>query len=419
MATFRIIPLLGNENQQGLIPVVIRVTHKRLHRYIPTTYVVHRSQLDKSGRIRENDKLLKPQLNSLWNELQNILNTLSFRVNAYSPDELKEYIKKKLLGDSESIDFFAFAQEYVGSIKKNQPATAVNHMIALANLRRYVGDSQLNIRDITEKFLHAYIAWMGREGGVVKAKGGRKARYKPLGARGQSLYLGSIRKLFNEAQKRYNDYDKDDIPIPNRPFDRIKLQKAKAQKTSDVKALTVEQLQAIRDYQPNHTGDELARDCFMLSFYLCGINSVDLYSCTKISNEIITYNRSKTFDRRMDSAEVRVRIEPEAEPLYFKYRGGKGVFKFSERYATRSNFNAALNKGLKKIGAAVGISDLTFYYARHSWATLASNECRIPVETVGMALGHSDAKLITNVYIKKDWSKVFEANRKVLDLLSS
>lgn len=417
MATFRIIPLVRNKNREGRIPIAIRLTHNRIHKYIPTIHTVHEKQLDGNGRIKENDKTTRPKVNDLWNSVNTIIEDLGFRINAYSPDELKDYIQRKLIGSTESVDFFVFSNEYIKSITDKQPATATNHLAALGNLKRYLSADKLNIQDITEKFLHSYVAWMNREGGIAPTRKDRKITYKPLGERGQSLYLGSIRKLFNEAVKQYNDYDKDDIVIPNRPFDRFRIPKSKPLKTAESKALSVEQLQAIRDYNPKNRRDRLAQDCFMLSFYLCGMNSVDLFSCTKLSGDTITYNRSKTFDRRMDSAEVRVRIEPEAEPLIVKYRGLKSVFSFNELYANRSNFNIALNKGLKQIGSELNIPGLTFYYARHSWATLASNECQLPIETVGMALGHSDAKVITNVYIKKDWEKVFKANRKVLDLL--
>jgi hypothetical protein len=40
---------------------------------------------------------------------------------------------------------------------------------------------------------------------------------KLLGERGQSLYLGTIQTIFAAALQEYNDYDKGEIPIPNRP----------------------------------------------------------------------------------------------------------------------------------------------------------------------------------------------------------
>ena len=39
-------------------------------------------------------------------------------------------------------------------------------------------------------------------------------------------------------------------------------------------------------------------------------------------------------------------------------------------YADVNTFSTALNKGLKKVGKLVGVDDLEFYAARHSWATI-------------------------------------------------
>ncbi len=369
-------------------------------------YSVFPPQLDRAGNVK--DPSMKARLNIEYNKVKDIFDDLGFGVNAYSADELKNYIQGKLLGNAETrLDFFCFAEAFVKKIKEKQPGTANNHRIMLNNLERYRGERALPITDITANFLTKYQQWMEREGAGNGA---------PLGGRGQSLYLGSIRTIFNAAQSECNDYDKGDIPIPNRPFDRFKIRKAKSQKTAEDKALSVEQLRGIRDYKPRYERDGLARDCFMLSFYLCGMNSVDLFRCDKLKGGVITYYRSKVKGRRNDNAEMRVRVEPEAEALRQKYEGDATVFNFQKKYANPNNFNSNLNKGLKVVGAAVGIDDLEFYYARHSWATLAANDCRIPIDIVDEALAHVDNRM-AKVYIKKDWTRIYEANRKVLDLL--
>ena len=76
------------------------------------------------------------------------------------------------------------------------------------------------------------------------------------------------------------------------------------------------------------------------------------------------------------------------EALVEKYRdpSGKRVFRFYQMYSTPSCFTAALNKGLKQIGEVIGVDDLEFYAARHTWATLAANEAGIDKYTVHAAL---------------------------------
>jgi integrase len=64
--------------------------------------------------------------------------------------------------------------------------------------------------------------------------------------------------------------------------------------------------------------------------------------------------------------------------------------------------------------------NLTFYAARHTWATLAENSVGIDGYTVHQCLNHSDEKMkITGRYIKTDWRPINRANRKVLDFLAS
>jgi integrase len=372
--------------------------------------VVFAQHLDRNGNIK--DQNIKVVTDGIYRNVKAILDELSFRVAAYTPDELKEYILRKLSGAGSvgNLDFFEYAERYIDRTCKEQPGTAANQRVALNNLARYLGERRLALTSLTSNFLYKYLSWMEKSGGAGST---------PLGERGQSLYLGNIRTIFNAAQREYNDYDRGEIPIPNRPFERFKIKKARSIKTAEQKALSIAQIRAIRGYTPTRKVDELARDCFMLSFYLCGMNSVDLYRCSELIEGAVRYYRAKVTGRRDDRAEMRVRVEPEAQPLVDKY-AGKGipeVFDFCQRYTHKDKFNAALNNGLKAVGKAAGVEGLSFYYARHSWATIAANACGIPIDTVDDCLAHSDSRMAKKAYIKKDWTKIYDANRMVLDAI--
>lgn len=62
---------------------------------------------------------------------------------------------------------------------------------------------------------------------------------------------------------------------------------------------------------------------------------------------------------------------------------------------------------------------LNFYYARHTWSTLAMNACGFDFDTVHQALNHArrGADRVTGIYVERDFTKAWEANRAVLDLL--
>lgn len=87
--------------------------------------------------------------------------------------------------------------------------------------------------------------------------------------------------------------------------------------------MTLEQLRAVFNVPDDDTfqrrGDynirNLGRDIGLLSFFLIGINTVDLYNCTGIQNGRLIYNRTKTKNRRQDKAKIDIRIEPEALAL--------------------------------------------------------------------------------------------------------
>ena len=160
---------------------------------------------------------------------------------------------------------------------------------------------------------------------------------------------------------------------------------------------------------------------FTLSFYLVGMNTVDLYNVpsSAYKDGRITYRRSKTKDRRQDNAEISIKVESEMLPLLEKYAGEKKLFKFSDMYRDASTFNAAVNIGLAKISKALGEEKITAYYARHSWATIARNVLGASIDDIALCLNHvSDTHKVTNIYIEKDFGKIDEINRKIIDLIN-
>jgi integrase len=139
-----------------------------------------------------------------------------------------------------------------------------------------------------------------------------------------------------------------------------------------------------------------------------------------MKDNVITYNRRKTTTRRQDKAEMRVMIEDCILRLTEKYRDTDGgrLFGFYRHYSNKKGFNLAINKGLKQIGKMLEIEDLEFYAARHSWATIASSSAvGIDKYTVHEALNHSDSRMkVTDIYIDRDWSNIWNANKKVLSM---
>ena len=232
----------------------------------------------------------------------------------------------------------------------------------------------------------------------------------------------SIRKLFNEAVKQYNKPDQGLIRIKNTPFAYFQIPKQEATRK---RAITAEQIRKIVQlpYQTVYKGIHhtnrfnLAKDCFLLSFCMMGINSVDLFNATEYDGKMLTYYRTKTKGRRMDKAKMVIKVPKMLQPLFDKYkdRTDKRIFNFYQSYANEKAFNKAINKGLKEIGNILGIDDLEYYAARHSWATIALNKVGISKYVVHEALNHIDESMrVTDIYIERDFSNENKANAKVV-----
>ncbi len=412
MATFKAEIYAHQKKADGTYNIKIRVTHKMKKKYIATPWFVSKEDLTRSLKLK--NQIYIDMIDEVLRRYRDTCNRAGERLNDMTVEEIVELVTAKK-ETSFDLNFVEYTREYAEMLRlSGRVGTAANYDTAINSLVEYAGRENVSINEITVKFLNGWISWIQKRPTV----GGRKK-----GDRAPSLYLSQIRAMHNRAKKEFNDEERGVIQIPYSPFSKIDIPKPKPTRK---RALTMAQIRRIASIErPNvaiNIRFNLARDVFMLSFMLIGMNAADLYDApaSAFDGERITYKRKKTRTRRADEALISVKVEPEAMPLVEKYRDPKGekLFKFHRMYSESGNFNAALNKGLKQIGAILNIEDLEFYAARHSWATIANNKAGVDKYAVHEALNHVDPEMkVTDIYIEPDWSKNDQANRKVLDLL--
>lgn len=305
-----------------------------------------------------------------------------------------EYIVERLMHVAGEVEFFSFADRW---LKQSRAADSSkkNYKCMLNKLESYLGRRKLPIDLITYSFLTKYENWL-RNQGIVR-----------LG-----IYLGGMRHVYREAMLEYNtDYD---VVIKNDPFSRYRVP-AQAPRRS-VRALTLAELLKIYDYKPKKgTRTELARDCFILSFCLMGMNIPDLHEVADGREGVLRYKRRKTRTRRADEAYIEVGVHPILEPLMRKYKGTRRVFCFASRYKSYQDLGRAVNIGLKQMASDLGFQNLQFYQARHTFATLSRNLMKFAKSDVDEALNHKSSWSLADVYIARDFSIINENNRKLLD----
>lgn len=211
-------------------------------------------------------------------------------------------------------------------------------------------------------------------------------------------YIGNIKAVFNYAlgEEITQTY----------PFRKLRLKTQPTLKRS----LSVEQLRQLIHLPLTAESQIRARDYFMLSFYLIGINIADLAALTTINGDRIEYLRAKT------GSPVSVKLESEALEIINRYHGESALVDILERYKTHQSHIAVTNYSLRAIKDDRGrqmFPGISTYWARRTWATIAA-ELDVPKEVIGHALSHSQ-NTITDVYIVFNRKKIDDANRKVID----
>ena len=416
MLTIRAEVLKDKKRMDGTYNVKVRFIKDKKVKRVSTDLFATDSDLTSDLKLKE-ESIVKQEADRLVLHYRTMVNSLHFDSENCDVSE----IVNRLLCKEEAekpIDFIAFSKKWISetTIKgKDNYTTALNSFI------RFLGKEELEIKKITVDLLEQYRDY------IINV---RNERVKALQAEGKrvpsnrclSLYLMSLRHLYGEAQRFYNKPDKGLMRIPHTPFEYFKIPKQEATRK---RAVTPQQIKAIWSlpYQNIHKGVkhtcrlDLAKDCFILSFCLMGINSADLYNATLLRDNRLVYCRTKTKERRLDKAKMEVVVPDMVLPIIEKYRDttGQRLFRFYKDYRDHKAFNKAINKGLKGIGDQLNIDDLEFYAARHSWATIALNKCGIDKYTVHAALNHVDDSMrVTDIYIERDFVNENKANAKVV-----
>lgn len=376
--------------------------------YISTPYYIQEDYLGKDGVVtsgyRDAD-LLNYELGNLIQKYRGVCIKLGVeRVSRMSCIEVKEQITAAMEPEYEFIDFIAFCNGIIE--KTDKEATKEWYQTSLNALCWFYNRKKIDVRDITAQRLNEFKQQLS-----ISGQGG-----KPLSPGAISNYLRAIRSLLNKAKAYYNNEDYDIIRIPNDPFSKVKVPKYRRER----KAISAEDIIRIRDGHFSTERANMARDVFMIMFYMMGINIKDLYEIRGTTKGRIEYERSKTeTEDNVYRFPLSIRIESELEPLIKRYSDIAFLSYFHRKYCNHKNFMKAVNKGLEQIADELNLHcKLTTNWIRHSWASVARNKAGVAKADVDFCLGHvnNDYKM-ADIYIEIDYSIFDKSNRAVLDYL--
>lgn len=259
--------------------------------------------------------------------------------------------------------------------------------------------ASMSFEDINKDWLISFDNFLKKEG---------------LKKNSRNIHFRNIRAVINDAI--------DNEITTHYPMRKMNINPEETEKRS----LTIGELRLLFDY-PVKKWQQKYLDYFKLTFYLIGINPVDLCNCKKedVKDGRLIYKRRKT------GKLYSIKIEKEAQDIIDKYSGEKLLVNFTERMTSYKTFVSRANKALKKIGVINMVynsshskknkfeykplfNSLSIYWARHTWATLAYS-IGISDELIAAALGHSHGNRITSIYINKSIANIDDVNRKVID----
>lgn len=275
---------------------------------------------------------------------------------------------------------------YIAASKSKN--TAYTYQYTYNNIYRYSNGANVSYSSVTYEWLTAFDRWMQEQGLKINTRG---------------IVLRNIRVLYNEAiRKGY-------VSIDKYPFRTFKIKTVAKEKDF----LRPEDIIRLRD-MPLKGRAAYTRDFFLLSLYLGGINPVDLYHLKRFdAKNKIQYQRQKIKDRT--DSYVSLKVQPEAMEIVERYADPEYLVNFINNYSTFRTFYSHARSEIKKIGKELGYPNLTLYWARYTWATIA-DDIDIPSKLISRVLGHKEQSLADKHYIVAfNWDRADRANRFVLD----
>ena len=362
MANFSIVIVPTKKLSNGRHRIRIAVAHHSQTRYISTQFTLDSTSQIKNGRVirHENAANMNACLRKLINEYEEIVTSISY-LPAISCTELIRIInyeqKKK------GITFQSVAREYMNFMKGEEREKSYKlYMIASDRFIKYMkGDFPLI--QLTPLHIQEFA---------------KVLREESLSDTTIRIYLTLIKVILNYAGKM--NY----VTYSIHPFILFKMPASNVRELD----LSIDELKRIRDVHLLKSSLSIARDIFMLTYYLGGINLRDLLTYNFKDKDYMRYIRHKTRNSKKGENEIVFTLQPEAKVIIDKYLTKEGYLKFG-KYSSYKQIYSLIFRHIGKVSILSGIKKkVTYYSARKTFAQHGYN-LGIQIEKIEYCIGHS------------------------------
>ena len=398
MATLK--ATVKSKRKDGMYVVYIRFAHNRRVSYLRTSWLVNDKGISRNKKdiidpivIQQTSKLIVQYYEQL-----NRIDTQNWTVK-----EIVDYIQKGKNG----VSFSLYARKHIDKmIARGQERTSRNYKWALNHMERFAETDNIMFSRLTSAFLNRWIESLSETN------------------RCKEQYPVCMREVYKAALKEFNDEELGIVKLKN-PWSNVVIPRSDI---PEKRAITASMLRKFFNVVPDRSRFtnplmEVGQDVALISFCMCGLNAVDIFNAQKDQyvNGIFHYERQKTRMSRSDKGYFEVRVPEFLKPTFEKYlsrdKKSPWLFNFHDRLSTSDSFSANVNIGIKQIWEKVDPNYKASLYAfRHSWATIAQNECGATMNEVDFGLNHSINKM-AKVYVKVDYTPAWILNEKVIDFI--
>ncbi len=385
MATLKPVIVPAKALSDGRHKIRVALSHNGETRYIVTDIVLESPRQFSGGQItrRPDSVILNTKLRRLVMSYQQIIDETPY-VDGLGCTQLVEIIKNGGAHKRMTLEELLEDYQVFNDIKPRTLETYQAHLRAAVG---FLGSGYV-------------IDCLSRPSVIAYDRHLRSKRLKPATV---GMRLMFLRTLYNHAVKCGYLSPRVD-PFGNYTFPRGEISQT---------WLTVEQVRAIRDYDTKVNGIARARDIFMLSYYLGGINMTDLMDLD-LTASVVRYERKKTDRRAKVNKFVEFTMPDVARELAARWVDDSGRLMMTKNQRAKAA-DGLFRYRLPQIGKDLGIPRLVFYSARKSFAQHAF-DLGVGESVIEYVLGHSLGKSGSSLfhYISVTPAMATEAINKVL-----
>lgn len=353
----------GRPNSSGRYPIFVAVSHNKETRFIQTPFDVADPSQFSGGRITTRGASeINKSLSFILDDYRNKLARLDVS-KLGTASQLKEALTNQSQTKTKPL---TVAQMFANRANQMQQEGRHSYANMLKYSAKVIGEIIGNpfVKDLTRQDIRALLDAM----------------------RARGYASGNIQMRLTHFKAAVNDLiDRELIRFDvQHPFRGIKIPQS-APKYTDVSRADFHR---IRNLKPDCKRLELGRNMWLLSFYLCGLNLVDLTRLgQELRGQVLKFERQKTSDHTNGGGLVSFRIPSEARAL-IEWADTAGIFR--ERTQTEyKTLQRYVNRCIALVADRVGIrGSFSYYSARHTFAELALLS-GIHLELIEYLLGHT------------------------------